>query len=122
MRPATPILASSPRAAGVYENSTGRRLGYLLEHFGHARQAASRRPLARKVKSLKPRDPSVRLVASLARSAKVSEAPTWKLTLNVPLEIDVWFAELNRLAAEPFMPKGRRSPPRQDETCDDDGN
>jgi hypothetical protein len=62
--------------------------GYLLEHFGHARQAASLRPLARKAKSLKPLDPSVRLVASLARSVKVSEAPTWKLGLNVPLEID----------------------------------
>ena len=61
---------------------------YLLEHFGHARQAASLRPLARKAKSLKPHDPSVRIVASLARSAKVSEAPTWKLSLNVPLEID----------------------------------
>jgi hypothetical protein len=36
----------------------------------------------------KPLDPSVRLVASLARSAKVSEAPAWKRSLNVPLEID----------------------------------
>ena len=76
------------RAAAVYENSTARRLGYLLEHFGHARQAASLRPLARKAKSLKPLDPSARLVASLARSGKVPEAPTWKLSLNVPLEID----------------------------------
>ncbi len=70
------------------QGATARRLGYLLEHFGHARQAASLRPLARKAKSLTPLDPSVRLVASLARSAKISEAPTWKLSLNVPLEID----------------------------------
>ena len=76
------------RAAGAYENSTARRLGYLLEYFGHARQAASLQRLARKAKSLKPLDPSVRLVASLARNAKASEAPTWKLSLNVPLEID----------------------------------
>jgi len=76
------------RAAAVYENSTARRLGYLLEYFGHARQAASLHPLARKAKSLKPLDPSVRLVVSLARSAKAPEAPTWKLSLNVPLEID----------------------------------
>ena len=62
---------------------------YLLEHFGHARQAASLRPLARKAKSLKPLDPSVRLVASLLRSAgRAPEAPAWKLSLNVPLEID----------------------------------
>ena len=76
------------RAATFYENSTARRLGYLLEHFGHARQAASLRPLARKAKSLKPLDPSLRLVASLARNAKVPEASAWKLSLNVPLEID----------------------------------
>jgi transcriptional regulator with AbiEi antitoxin domain of type IV toxin-antitoxin system len=76
------------RAATAYENSTARRLGYLLERFGHARQAASLRPLARKAKSLKPLDPSLRMVASLARNAKVPEAPAWKLSLNVPLEID----------------------------------
>jgi hypothetical protein len=76
------------RAAAVYENSTARRLGYLLEYFGHARQAASLHPLARRAKSLKPLDPSVRLVASLAHSAKAPEAATWKLSLNVPLEID----------------------------------
>ena len=75
------------RAAAVYENSTARRLGYLLEHFGHARQAASLCSLALKAKSLKPLDPSVRLVASLAR-AKAPDAPAWKLSLNVPLEID----------------------------------
>jgi hypothetical protein len=62
--------------------------GYLLEHFGHARQAASLRPVARKAKSLEPLDPSARLAAGLARSAKISEEPTWKLSLNVPLEID----------------------------------
>jgi hypothetical protein len=77
-------------AAAVYENSTVRRLGYLLEYFGHPRQAASLRPLARKARSLKPLDPSVRLVASLARSTKVAEASTWKLSLNVPLEIEAW--------------------------------
>jgi len=104
------------RAAAAYENSTARRLGYMLEYFGHARQAASLQPLARKAKSLKPLDPSVRLVASLARSDKAPEAPTWKLSLNVPLETDAWFAELDRRAAEPFMPKGRRQPstPRRD--------
>ena len=69
------------------ENSTARRLGYLLEHFRHARQAISLRPLALKAKSFKPLDPSVRVVAGLAR-AKAPDAPAWKLSLNVPLEID----------------------------------
>ncbi len=63
------------------------RLGYLLDHFKHSRQAASLRPLALKAKSFKPLDPSVRVVASLAR-AKAPDAPAWKLGLNVPLEID----------------------------------
>jgi AbiEi antitoxin C-terminal domain len=76
------------RAAVVYENSTVRRLGYLLEQFGHRRQAAALEPLAGKAKSLKPLDPSVRLVASLARGAKPPEAATWKLSVNVPVEID----------------------------------
>ena len=75
------------RAATFYENSTARRLGYLLEHFRHTRQAVSLRPLAVKAKSFKPLDPSVRVVASLAR-AKAPDAPAWKLSLNVPLEID----------------------------------
>jgi hypothetical protein len=54
----------------------------------NARQAASLRPLARKAKLVKLLDPSVRLVAGLVHRAKISEAPTWKLSLNVPLEID----------------------------------
>jgi hypothetical protein len=76
-------------AAAAYENSTVRRLGYLLEHFGHARQASALRPFAKVAKSLKPLDPSVkRLVALGRRVHKPPEAPTWKLSLNVPLEID----------------------------------
>lgn len=46
------------RAAAFYENSTARRLGYLLEHVKHTRQAAGLRPLALKAKSFKPLDPS----------------------------------------------------------------
>ena len=37
------------KVAAAYENSTARRLGYLLEHFGHARQAT--RSLVRTLKS-----------------------------------------------------------------------
>lgn len=78
-----------PRAAFSYENSVVRRLGYLLEHFGHARQAAALQPQAKKAKSLKPLDPSVRVVPSLAASiGGGSESRVWKLQLNVPVEID----------------------------------
>jgi hypothetical protein len=77
------------RAAATYENSTARRLGYLLEHFGHTRQASALRPFVKVAKSLKPLDPSVKRLAALGRRAsKPREAPTWKLSLNVPLEID----------------------------------
>jgi predicted transcriptional regulator of viral defense system len=76
------------RAAAAYENSTTRRLGYLLEHFGHAPQASALRPLAKIAKSLKPLDPSVKRLAALGRGRRPREAPTWKLSLNVPLEID----------------------------------
>jgi hypothetical protein len=77
------------RAAAAYENSTARRLGYLLEHFGHQRQASALRPFAKAAKSLKPLDPSAKRLAALLRGAdKPREAPTWKLSLNVPLEID----------------------------------
>lgn len=77
------------RAAAFYENSTARRLGYLLEHFGHARQASALHSFAKMAKSLKPLDPSVKQLAALGRGAgKSREAPPWKLSLNVPLEID----------------------------------
>jgi predicted transcriptional regulator of viral defense system len=75
------------KAAGVYENSAVRRLGYLLEHFGHVRQANALRPIAEQAKSFKPLDPSVKpIVPELA--ATEERNAEWKLTINVPVEID----------------------------------
>jgi hypothetical protein len=67
-----------------------RRLGFLLEHFCHTRQAARLRPLAARAKSSKPLDPSVRVVPSLADSVGHAEdaCATWRLKLNVPVEVD----------------------------------
>lgn len=75
------------KAADAYENSAVRRLGYLLERFGHLRQASALRPYAGKAKSFKPLDPSVRsIVPELAR---MEERNTdWKLLINVRVEID----------------------------------
>ncbi|QOV90658.1 type IV toxin-antitoxin system AbiEi family antitoxin domain-containing protein [Humisphaera borealis] len=80
----TRILA---KAAGAYENTAVRRLGYLLERFGHFRQASALRPFADKAKSFKPLDPSAKpLVPELAC---VNERNSdWKLLLNVRVEID----------------------------------
>ena len=55
------------KAALAYENSAVRRLGYLLEHAGHVRQAKALEPYARKANSMKPLDPSIKpLTESLA--------------------------------------------------------
>ncbi|MEQ1908305.1 MAG: type IV toxin-antitoxin system AbiEi family antitoxin [Vicinamibacterales bacterium] len=77
------------KAAAFYENSTARRLGYLLEHFGHRRQATALRPFGRAAKSTKMLDPSVKRIAALGAAAKAAtEAPHWKLILNASIEID----------------------------------
>ena len=75
------------KAAGAYENSAVRRLGYLLERFGHERQAKSLLAFARNAKSFKAIDPAAKpIVAELGgleeRNAK------WKLVINTPVEID----------------------------------
>lgn len=76
------------KAAGVYENSAVRRLGYLLERFGHSRQAKSLQPFARQAKSFKALDPSAKpLVPELA--ATDERNADWKLIINVPVEIDL---------------------------------
>lgn len=75
------------KAAAAYENSAVRRLGYLLDRSSHARQAKSLEPFARKAKSMKPLDPSVKpLIKSLA--AQHEKNSKWMLVINEPVEID----------------------------------
>jgi predicted transcriptional regulator of viral defense system len=75
------------KAATAYENSAVRRLGYLLERFGHARQANALRPFAEQAKSFKALDPSVKpIVPELAEMEERNS--DWKLLINVPVEID----------------------------------
>jgi len=78
------------KAASFYENSAVRRLGYLLEHFRHKRQAKALLPFADKAKSMKLLDPSVRpLRAALDRHGAAGERdPKWKLGINELVEID----------------------------------
>lgn len=76
------------KAAAVYENSAVRRLGYLLDHFGHERQSKVLVPFARKAKSMKPLDPSVKPL--IKGMADVSEKDSkWLLIINEPVEIDL---------------------------------
>ncbi len=74
-------------AAKDYENSAVRRLGYLLDHFGHGRQARALLPYAAKAKSLKKLDPSVKSLAALGRQLPETDS-TWKLILNEIVETD----------------------------------
>jgi predicted transcriptional regulator of viral defense system len=74
-------------AAAFYENSSVRRLGYLLDLSGHKRQAKALEVFVDKAKSAKPLDPSVK---SLSESLTASQEKNskWKLVINSPVEID----------------------------------
>jgi predicted transcriptional regulator of viral defense system len=76
------------KAANAYENSAVRRLGYLLERFGHLRQADALKPYAEKAKSFKALDPAVKPIAP-ELGAPEEKNSDWKLILNVPVEIDL---------------------------------
>ncbi len=79
-----PVLA---QAAADYENSSVRRLGYLLELAGHVRQANALEPFVKKAKTAVPLDPSVKpLIESLSESHEKNAK--WKLVINESVEID----------------------------------
>jgi predicted transcriptional regulator of viral defense system len=75
------------KAAGAYENSAVRRLGYLLERFGHIRQANALQAFANKAKSFKDLDPAAKPIVAALGDAE-EKNPKWKLVINVPVEID----------------------------------
>jgi len=75
------------RLARVYENSSVRRLGYLLELVRHARHAKALEPFAREAKSLKPLDAAARpLVGELASSQEKNAK--WMLLINERVEVE----------------------------------
>jgi predicted transcriptional regulator of viral defense system len=75
------------KAATAYENSAVRRLGYLLERFGHDRQANVLQAFAKKAKSFKDLDPAAKPIVAALRAVE-EKNPKWKLVINVPVEID----------------------------------
>jgi predicted transcriptional regulator of viral defense system len=82
---------ADPRLLGrfrsVYENTSLRRLGYLLDFFGHQRQAKALEPCLNKAKTAAPLDPSSKpLLPALAK--EWPRESKWKLMLNEPVEID----------------------------------
>jgi predicted transcriptional regulator of viral defense system len=81
---------ASPRllqkAAGAYENSAVRRLGYLLDLVGHARQADALQGFVKRARTALPLDPAVRpLVKALAQAGERN--PRWRLLINEAVEI-----------------------------------
>ncbi len=75
------------KAAVHYENSSVRRLGYLLERMGHSRQAQALQYFVKQAKTTVLLDPSVKpLIEGL--DSPDEKAPEWKLVINVPVEID----------------------------------
>lgn len=72
--------------AAHYENSSARRLGYLLERAGHMQQADALRAFARKAKTTVLLDPSVKRVEGL--SGLQEKAPGWLLVVNEAVEVD----------------------------------
>jgi predicted transcriptional regulator of viral defense system len=76
-------------AAKEYENTSVRRLGYLLEHFQHLRQADALLPFAKQAKSVKPLNPAAKsLSAATRRPSNDALGAKWKLIINEPVEID----------------------------------
>lgn len=75
------------KAAMPYENAAVRRLGYLLDRVGHARQAKALEPFAKKAKSMKPLDPSVKPLTEALAELHEKDAK-WMLVINEPVEID----------------------------------
>ena len=75
------------KIAAAYENSSVRRLGYLLDLAGHGRQANALKPFVRQAKTAVPLDPSVKpLIVSHAEPHE--KDAKWKLVINEPVEID----------------------------------
>lgn len=75
-------------AAHYYESTAVRRLGYLLEHFGHHAQANVLVSFAAKAKSTKPLDPAFRTIGPARNSVPAIVDRKWKLAIYAPVEID----------------------------------
>jgi hypothetical protein len=61
----------------------------ILDAVRYFHQAGALRPFTRAAKSMKLLDPSVKRIAALGAAADAAtEAPSWKLIINAPVEID----------------------------------
>lgn len=75
------------RVAAAYENSSVRRLGFLLDHAGHVRQSKVLEPFVKKAKTSVPLDPGVKPLIALQSDAGKKDTK-WKLEINESVEVD----------------------------------
>ena len=77
------------KIAHAYENSTVRRLGYLLEYAGHVSQANALESFVEKAKSMKPLDPSIKpMPEAFGELYEHEKDAKWALVINEPVETD----------------------------------
>ena len=77
------------KIALAYENSTVRRLGYLLESAGHVSQANALESFVKKAKSMKPLDPSIKTMPeALDEVYEHKKDAKWALVINESVEVD----------------------------------
>ena len=80
-------LGNLVSAAMHYENSSVRRLGFLLEYTGHVRQANALLTFVKQAKSAALLDPAVKsLIEGFDEPNK--KASQWMLVINTPVEVD----------------------------------
>jgi predicted transcriptional regulator of viral defense system len=75
------------KLAKFYENSSVRRLGYLLDLAGHQPQSKALLQFAGKAKSFKPLDPAIK---PILENSGVDEEKNmkWRLAIYEPVEVD----------------------------------
>ena len=75
------------KLAPLYENSTVRRLGYLLDTVGNTRLANALEPFVKKTETMVPLDPAIKpLIASLGELGEKNTK--WKLIINENIDVD----------------------------------
>jgi len=75
------------KIAAYYENSSVRRLGYLLERVGHIRQSNVLHTFVKKAKTVVLLNPSVKYLTE-GLTQLHDKVPKWMLIINEPVEID----------------------------------
>jgi predicted transcriptional regulator of viral defense system len=75
------------KLASLYENSTVRRLGYILDRVGNTRMANALEPFVKVAKAMAPLDPGVKPLSTSIEELGEKDVK-WKLIINENIEVD----------------------------------